>query len=31
MAALAVPTGVGAVVPQDTQDQLAPVLASSWQ
>jgi Ca2+-binding RTX toxin-like protein len=31
MAAFDVPAGDGAVVPQDTKEQLAPVLSSSWQ
>jgi len=31
MAVFDVPSGVGAVVPQDVKDQLTPVLASSWQ
>ncbi len=31
MAVFDVPSGVGAVVPQDVQDQLTPVMASSWQ
>ncbi|MBV1789603.1 hypothetical protein KQ940_16230, partial [Marinobacterium sp. D7] len=31
MASFDVPTGVGAIVPQDVQDQLAPVLAANWQ
>ncbi|MCP4274757.1 MAG: calcium-binding protein, partial [Gammaproteobacteria bacterium] len=31
MAIFDIPTGVGAVVPQDVKDQLAPVIASSWQ
>ncbi|MBU3068271.1 hypothetical protein KOI40_00390 [Aestuariicella sp. G3-2] len=30
MASFDVPTGVGAIVPQDTRDQVAPVIASSW-
>jgi len=31
MAAFAPPVGVGAIVPQDVQDQLAPMLAANWQ
>ncbi len=31
MAAFDVPSGVGAVVPQNVQDDLAPALAVSWQ
>ncbi|MCP4090976.1 MAG: hypothetical protein GY746_14475, partial [Gammaproteobacteria bacterium] len=31
MAVFDIPTGVGAVVPQDAKDQLAPVIASTWQ
>ena len=31
MAAFSVPTGVGAVIPQDVQDQINPVIAASWQ
>ncbi len=30
MAVFDVPTGVGAVIPQDVKDQLTPVLSSSW-
>jgi NAD/NADP transhydrogenase alpha subunit len=31
MAQFDVPTGVGAYIPQDTMDQLEPVLSAVWQ
>jgi len=30
MAVFAVPTGVGAQIPTDVQEQLQPVLAATW-